>query len=248
LGLAGDTAWRDLTELEMQLDDSGALTGIPHHTILSQGDVAKQIEDIVRREDIDLVVVGTRGREGVMKVVAGSMAENIFRRASCPVLVIGPKVKAAPTQAAMSPQRLLLATDFGPASRHALKYAVSIANQNHAKLALLHVIPPLALTSSDSFWYLGSQLEGMKKAMQVQTREQLKKIIPADLPLTDDPDLLTEVDFPVEGILRAAATHNADLIVLGLRNRAAGASSHNPWEIADRVVCGATVPVLTVKA
>ena len=248
LGFAGDAAWRDLTELEHALECSGALSGIPHHLHLAQGDICAQLERIVDEDDIDLVVVGTHGRAGMMKIVAGSVAENIFRRISCPVLVIGPKcaIKNEDGEKLIA-ERVLLATDFGAASRHAIPYAAAIANQAQGKLILLHVIPPLALTSADSFWYLGPQLEGMKKALQTQTTEQLRKLVPQELGFTE-PEFVTEVDFPVDGILRSASKHHADVIVLGLRGGPSRAASHNPWEIADRVICGATVPVLTVKA
>ena len=249
MGLARDAAWRDLTELEAKLDDSGALAGIPHHAILCQGPICSQIEQVVRDKDIDLLMVGTHGREGLRKLVVGSVAETIFRNLSCPVLVFGPNVRAtiAPGET-VRPQRILLATDFGPASLRALHYAASLANSNHGKIILLHVIPPLALTSSDSFWYLGSQLESMKKALREQTAEQLRKFVPPDLVLSQEPEYVTEVEFPVEGILRAATQHHADLILLGLRSKSAGTSSHNPWDIADRVICQATVPVMTVHA
>jgi nucleotide-binding universal stress UspA family protein len=39
----------------------------------------------------DLVIVGTRGRTGVGRMVMGSVAESIVRHASCPVLVVRPK-------------------------------------------------------------------------------------------------------------------------------------------------------------
>lgn len=48
-------------------------------------------EEIVRyahEHDIDLIVMGTHGREGVMRAVLGSVAETVVRRASCPVLTV----------------------------------------------------------------------------------------------------------------------------------------------------------------
>jgi len=249
VGLAGDAAWRDLTELETKLDEAGALRGIPHHTLLCQGDISAQLQEIVEREGIDLVVVGTHGREGLMKVVAGSVAENVFRHVSCPVLVISSHVSSIGAAAdTFAPKRVLLATDFGAASRQALIFGASLIKQNRGTLILLHVIPPLALTSADSFWYLGSKLEGMRKGIEVQTLEQLKKFIPEDLDLQGRVEFTTDVEFPVEGILSAARKHQADLILLGLREHAPSIASHSPWEIADRVICGADVPVMTVKA
>jgi nucleotide-binding universal stress UspA family protein len=48
-------------------------------------------EEIIRyahEHAIDLIVMGTHGREGVMRVVLGSVAETVVRRAPCPVLTV----------------------------------------------------------------------------------------------------------------------------------------------------------------
>ena len=66
--------------------------------------------EAIRKEQIDLLVLGTRGRTGLTKLVLGSVAEELFRRAPCPVLTVGPS--AAPDPApdyAESCTRLILA-------------------------------------------------------------------------------------------------------------------------------------------
>jgi nucleotide-binding universal stress UspA family protein len=48
-------------------------------------------DEIVRYADdchIDLIVMGTHGREGVVRALMGSVAEKVVRRATCPVLTI----------------------------------------------------------------------------------------------------------------------------------------------------------------
>ncbi len=41
--------------------------------------------------DADLLLVGTRGRRGVSRLLLGSVAEDVVRGAGCPVLVVRPK-------------------------------------------------------------------------------------------------------------------------------------------------------------
>ena len=48
-------------------------------------------DEIVRYADdsnIDLIVMGTHGREGVARALMGSVAEQVVRRATCPVLTV----------------------------------------------------------------------------------------------------------------------------------------------------------------
>ena len=53
----------------------------------SIGDPATEIVEAAR--EFDLVVMGTHGRTGAARVIAGSVAEEVVRSASCPVLTIG---------------------------------------------------------------------------------------------------------------------------------------------------------------
>ena len=55
---------------------------------------------IIKEQAIDMLVVGTHGRTGFRKLLMGSVAENLFRRADCPVLSIGPNVSGTPEREA----------------------------------------------------------------------------------------------------------------------------------------------------
>ena len=52
------------------------------------GDPAEEIVRYAHEHAVDLIVMGTHGREGVMRVVLGSVTETVVRRASCPVLTV----------------------------------------------------------------------------------------------------------------------------------------------------------------
>ena len=55
------------------------------------GVVFMEAIDYVREHDIDLLVIGTHGRSGLMHVLMGSVAEKIVRKAPCPVLTVKPE-------------------------------------------------------------------------------------------------------------------------------------------------------------
>ena len=63
---------------------------LDREVLVEEGDVWPAIESSIDKNDIDLIVAGTRGRTGVAKLMLGSRAEEIFRRAASPVLTIGP--------------------------------------------------------------------------------------------------------------------------------------------------------------
>jgi universal stress protein A len=55
---------------------------------LVMGTAADDVVRIADEEHADLIVIGTHGRTGLMRVLMGSVAESIMRLAQCPVLTV----------------------------------------------------------------------------------------------------------------------------------------------------------------
>jgi nucleotide-binding universal stress UspA family protein len=55
---------------------------------LLEGDPANVIAETAQETEADLIVMGTHGRTGLSRIVMGSVAEEVLRRASCPVLTV----------------------------------------------------------------------------------------------------------------------------------------------------------------
>ncbi|HVO82658.1 MAG TPA: universal stress protein [Terriglobales bacterium] len=209
------------------------LPGVVHETVLEQGELWDVLSDLIRRHDIDLVVLGTHGRKGLKKLVLGSAAEQIFRLAPCPVLTVGPNA-ARPTVQFENWKRILFATDFSAGSLKALPYALSMAEENNAQLMLLHTIPLVPVQQQED--------------VQEGARRRLEKLIPPDASDWCQPEFVVRFEFPADGILKVAEERQADLVVMGVRATASPrTSAHLPWATAYEVVCRAHCPVLTVR-
>lgn len=52
------------------------------------GDPVEAILDRASHDQADLIVMGTHGRSGLSRLLVGSVAEGVLRRAACPVVVI----------------------------------------------------------------------------------------------------------------------------------------------------------------
>jgi universal stress protein A len=61
------------------------------HNILAKGVVAEEVLRAARRLRCHLIVLATHGRTGLKHVLMGSVAENVVRRAPCPVLIVRPR-------------------------------------------------------------------------------------------------------------------------------------------------------------
>jgi len=61
---------------------------------IREGEPANEILAAVREEACDLIVMGTHGRTGVGRLLLGSVAEQVVRKAHCPVLTMKMPVQA----------------------------------------------------------------------------------------------------------------------------------------------------------
>jgi nucleotide-binding universal stress UspA family protein len=73
--------------LKMLEDVRPADPAVPFTHRLTMGDPAAEIVRIAGDEDAEMIVLGTHGRTGITRLLMGSVAEAIVRRAPCPVLV-----------------------------------------------------------------------------------------------------------------------------------------------------------------
>jgi len=79
------------TEVNKDFDDLMKKIAVPAKKIIKNGTAFVEIIDYVRKESIDLVVMGTHGRTGLEHILIGSVAERVVRKAPCPVLTVRPK-------------------------------------------------------------------------------------------------------------------------------------------------------------
>lgn len=209
----------------------GLLQGLPCEVPRRGNKVWEVIADVVVRNEIDLLILGTHGRTGLQKLLFGSVAEEVFRNVSCPVLTVGSDV-GDPGPGRLEIDAVLLATDFNPHSA-APAYALSLCEQFSAELNVLHVAGK-------------DELSGGMPWRQV--RDQITAVAPRVMDLGRKPVFLVEYGEPATKILLVAEELGADLIVLGAHHpRDLRAASHLPWATAARVISRAKCPVLTVR-
>jgi nucleotide-binding universal stress UspA family protein len=217
------------------------LKDVEHKELIEQGEVPDVLSKLVREHGIDLIVIGTGGRKGLGKLLLGSVAEEVFRNATCPVLTIGPHATRWHIDGM---QHVLFATDFGPESLNGLPYAISLAEENRARLSLLHVAPEpgVALPEPEpGAMPVVDPSEGV-----AATEKQLRGLIPEGAQLWHEPEYMVQFGSPAETIVRIAAP-SADMIVLGVK-RPLALTRHFGEGVAYQVACEAPCPVLSVGA
>jgi nucleotide-binding universal stress UspA family protein len=165
------------------------------------------------------------------------VAEEIFRSAPSPVLIIGPHI-SKDTKSRLAMKEILYATDFSPESLNALPYALSLAQDNKGHLTVLNVI---VQSEAGESIHQRNYIES--------TLRLLLELAPIETTLWSEINFRVEQGPAAEKILEVACVLGADLIVLGVRGAAGHilSTTHLFRPIAHRIVTHAECPVLTVR-
>jgi nucleotide-binding universal stress UspA family protein len=85
----GDTYQLIRNEAKNAVDKVRSLAGdLTVETALLEGQPAAEIVKYAAKKDVDLIIIGTRGKRGIERLLLGSVAENVIRSAECKVLVV----------------------------------------------------------------------------------------------------------------------------------------------------------------
>ncbi len=111
-----------------------------------------------RHYRFDLIVMGTRARKGLSRLLNGSVTEEVVRKAPCPVLTYHLD-EASSLPCAL--RHILVPTDFSDCSQHALMHAKELAAMFGARITLLHVVRhrnPLSALDDPMYQHLLSKM------------------------------------------------------------------------------------------
>jgi nucleotide-binding universal stress UspA family protein len=211
------------------------LKGDKFASVLLSGEVSSAVEQFAREHEIDLIVLGTRGAEGINRVFQGSMAEEIFRSSQCAVMVIGPHAGKAGSSGIFN--HLFFPTDLSSYSKAALPYIEFLLAQNSlVKVSLAHFLEQDPGTPYQRH-----------RARQRAEQELTTLISPALRNRIQD--VVVEFCPPVEGIVEMTHGVGADMLVLGVRQGGSfvRAATHGLRSVTHHVTTQAPCPVLTVR-
>ena len=216
------------------------IVGTPH----------EKIGDSVAFERIDLVVMGTHGRQGLARLVLGSVAERVLRAADVPVLVChanghaAEKVVVGP--ACLAPGALppittiLVPTDFEESSQGAVRAAFQLAEQLGAKVRLLHAYAPIVVAAANgvgSIPFEALHERAHERLREIEKRFEGSSALGKSIAVMGDPAMM---------IIETAAETGVDLIVVGTHGRT-GLKRALLGSVAEKIVREADCAVLVAK-
>jgi nucleotide-binding universal stress UspA family protein len=245
---AFDNAWieEQAEILRQRLDRQARETGLadlpgfgPDQACLSLDTPHHAIEDLARKVQAGLIVVGASEGNALQRAFLGSTADRVIRKAPCPVFV----VRAGTT---FPPSRVLVPVDLSPVSGGAIRFATAFLREawggKMVDLETLFVLNPLEVEGSLQF--TPDQIERF-------AGEELGRFTQMNAPAAHTSHQVL-IGYPREEILREIEDRRADIVILGTHGRSGfermmiGSIAS---EVLQRARCNIVVvpPVLTAE-
>ena len=210
-GVLREEAARELERVAASLRGEG----LSIEPLLAHGSPAGEILANAEAISADLIVMGKDARRGMERLVLGSVIDKVARRASCPVLVEG----NGPPSRRVTPvfRRIVCAADLTSASQRTLKMALSVAEENMARMTLLHVVEDLPAGCDSPYYDEVPSMRHLRRQFVGDARERLERAAgPAQV--FCELDVRVETGLARKEILRIAKETYADLIVVGVHS------------------------------
>lgn len=139
-------------------------------------------------------------------------------------------------------KKILCPIDHSDCSKEALRYAVSFAMKDEAKLYLLHVIDIRSF--DESIDAMSKQIPDDETLNQLKTK--LLDCIPEEIRSSMDVEAIVVQGIPFAEIISTARKENIDMIVIGSHGRT-GIAHIMLGSVSEKVIRKAPCPVLTVR-
>lgn len=201
--------------------------GFTGQTLLEQADVI----------DYDLIVLGSRGRRGIRRLLAGSRACRILGGAATSVLVVKGRERGGIDD-------ILVCSAAGPASKETVHFAARLAHALEASVTLLHVMSQVALEERAK----GADLEAeAQELMERNAREglHLQDMLGILQDEAVEAEVLVRHGLVVDEILSEAKNGHFDMLIIGAHTTQdlTGLLSSN---LSRRIMLAANRPIMIV--
>ena len=210
---------------------SGESLGIKTLTIAARGEVATALLDIMKDEQVDLVVMSTHGRTGAERFALGSVADRVLRGGSAPTLLL----RSFSDSAAQTPtqlSRVVVTVDGSDLAESSFNMIEALAGSVIKSVTLLRVLPLEAGAgqTQDARNYLYDAAKRLRERLDASGAE-----------------VTTELEYgPVAERILEDAEQRRDLIVMATHGDT-GARRWAYGSVTDRVLHGARTPLLVTR-
>ena len=137
IGLGDILQENSMTQLEKFKDGLEHQYPNPNHSIIVHSafnTLISEVLETVAAEDIDVIVMGTKGVTGATEILFGTHTVHVIKKAECPVIAVPPNFEYE------APKEILFPTDFEIVyKKENIQTLLTIATQHKSRINVMHV-------------------------------------------------------------------------------------------------------------
>jgi nucleotide-binding universal stress UspA family protein len=219
----------------------------PVAAVTLTGSIAPALEQYVRDNSVDLVVMATHGRGPLRRAWLGSVADHLVRSLEIPVLLVRPAQEAPVHPPTAQLGSILVPLDGSPLAEAALEPAVALARAWDVEIGLVQVIEPLVFPPESQMLPAVGYDEKLTTIRRDAANDYLNDVaerIRADGVRVSSAAVLGVT--VVETLLSLASPERYGLIAIATHGRG-GVRRLALGSVADKMIRAADVPVLVCR-
>lgn len=219
--------------------------GLNAEPLVWDDEAGRAISKAAAAEGADMIVMSIHGRSGLARVVWGSVANRVLRRAAAPILLVPRNADAHSFRNGST--RVLVPLDGSFLAEQAIAPARELARALGAEMVLVRAVDPNTWMMADDSWPVYDSTLAEVLDSQVQNAQSYLQGVAATIAEPGLP-VRTDVvqDRAAPALRRAAREHQASAIVMATHGRS-GVNRLLMGSVTDAVLRSAHVPVLVVR-
>lgn len=213
-------------------------------TVVIDGDPATALVEYSEKEDIDLLIMMSHGRSGIMPWAMGGTANKVIQRSQTPVLLVRASTALSQRRPVQVFKKIFVPLDGSQLGEAALPHVKAIAQALNCEVILLRVVEVIqrvhTIGGPDHFMYSEAQIERMKnEAVKYleKTSQQFGKGKVHTILRTGD---------PAQEIIKLSAEENVNVVAMSSH----GKSGMTRWvmgSVSSKVLHAGKTPLLLVR-
>ncbi len=225
-----------LAQQELDQTFQSELDGLTVKRLLRRGHPAREIAQVARDENADLIVLSSYGYGPFYRLLLGSVMAKVLHETERPVWIGAHMEEEAPLPGEFAIRNILCAVNFDPHARDVLSHAAQLAGEFGARLALSHVT-----SSVETYGPGGSYVvPEFKEAVVGQATKELAKL---QQEAGTNAEVIIESGDTAKRLRHVIEQTKADLLVIGhIPSRGHLGENGNGYSI----IRDARIPVLSV--
>jgi nucleotide-binding universal stress UspA family protein len=235
----GTPIWEAQEGYLEEVSERVSAMGIQVDKLVRTGSVTDAINELIEERGVDMVVLSTRGRSGLPRMVMGSVATRVVQQVTRPILIVRPVEGAEPELPEF--KKLLVTLDGSEFAERVLPYVR--ASTSFESVVLLLAVPQVP--RAERYGAVVEEIQQLREKAEQEAGEYLEGVAAALQEDGIEAHVLVCGSRPADTIISVAEEEDVDVVMLATHGRGE-LDRLFLGSVADRIVRSSHCPVFLV--